>query len=185
MVPDVPVGTYVLSVTTPDYTFDHVSALSFVLQQNIEKERQLRIDVLDSEPTPEVRPYAIGTPLNPPSTILLAYPISLTPRQKHAYFVPHESFNLLAMLSNPMMLMMVVGGAMMLAMPYLMKNMDPEDMEEFKAQHAKVAGLQSAMTSGDLKSSLSAIMGGEDSRAAPVASQSPPATKRGNKNKRR
>lgn len=30
--------------------------------------------------------------------------------------------------------------------------MDPEAMEEFKEQHAKVSGFQSAMASGDLKS---------------------------------
>ncbi|KAF5377532.1 hypothetical protein D9615_005248 [Tricholomella constricta] len=134
-IPDVPVGTYLLSVVSPNYSFD-----------------QLRIDVVNSESMPEVRPYVVGTPLNPPSVVLLPHPITLTPRQNHAYFVPHESFNLMAMLSNPMMLMMVVGGAMMLAMPYLMKNMDPDAMEEFKEQHAKVAGFQSAMASGDLKS---------------------------------
>ncbi|KAG6842511.1 hypothetical protein C0991_000037 [Blastosporella zonata] len=167
-IPDVPVGTYVLSVVTPDYSFD-----------------QLRVDILDSASTPEVRPYTIGTPLNPPSTVLLAYPITLTPRHKHAYFVPHESFNLLAMLSNPMTLMMVVGGAMMLAMPYLMKNMDPEAVEDFKEQHAKVAGFQNTVT-GDLKSSISAIMGGEDSKPAASASHASPATKsRGKVNKRR
>ncbi|KAF8078440.1 hypothetical protein FPV67DRAFT_1465276 [Lyophyllum atratum] len=156
-IPDVPVGTYVLSVISPDYAFD-----------------QLRIDVLDSISVPEVRPYVAGTPLNPPSTVLLPSPIILTPRQKHAYFVPHESFNLMAMLSNPMMLMMVVGGAMMLAMPYLMKNMDPEAMEEFKEQHAK--------------SGLSAIMGGDEpsTAAAPVTNQPSSAIKnRGNKNRKR
>ncbi|KAG5654739.1 hypothetical protein H0H81_003747 [Sphagnurus paluster] len=153
-IPDVPVGTYLLSVISPAHSFD-----------------QLRIDVVDSESAPEIRLYAPGTPLNPSSTVLLSYPITLVPRQKHAYFVPHESFNLVAMLSNPMMLMMVVGGAMVFAMPYLMvsyydqyvlqivthgfllqKNMDPEAMEEFKEQHAKVSGFQSAMASGDLKS---------------------------------
>ena len=34
--------------------------------------------------------------------------------------MPPETFNLVAMMSNPMMLLMVLGGGMMLAMPYLM-----------------------------------------------------------------
>jgi hypothetical protein len=44
----------------------------------------------------------------------------MIPREKSVYFVPPETFNLVAMMSNPMMLLMVVGGGMMLAMPYLM-----------------------------------------------------------------
>ncbi|KAG6901853.1 hypothetical protein C0995_007239 [Termitomyces sp. Mi166 len=128
-IPDVPAGTYVLSVLAPDHSFD-----------------QLRIDVVDLESKPQVRPYVIGTPLNPPSTVLLAYPITLTPKSKPPYFVPRESFNLMTMLSNPMMLMMVAGGAMI-----TQKNMDPEAMEEFKEQHAKMASFQNAVASGDLK----------------------------------
>ncbi|KAG6878413.1 hypothetical protein C0993_007014 [Termitomyces sp. T159_Od127] len=133
-IPEVAIGTYVLSVVTPDHSFD-----------------QLRIDVVDMESEPQVRPYVIGTPLNPPSTVLSKYPIILSPKSKYTYFVPRESFNIMGMLSNPMTLMMVVGGAMMLAMPYLMKNMDPEVMEEFKEQHAKMTNFQNAVTSGDIK----------------------------------
>ena len=81
---------------------------------------KLRIDVLPSEAVPEVRPYLPGTPLSPPSPVLLAYPIILTARQKANYFVEPESFNLLGMLRNPMVLMMVVTGALVMGMPYLM-----------------------------------------------------------------
>lgn len=56
------------------------------------------------------------------------------------------------MLKSPMVLMMVFTGGMVLAMPYLMKNMDPESLEEFKEQQAKMAKMQSAITSGDFKS---------------------------------
>lgn len=79
---------------------------------------QLRLDVKNS--TSEVRPYVPGTPLNPPSPVLLPYPVVLIPREKSVYFVPPETFNLIAMMSNPMMLLMVLGGGMMLATPYLM-----------------------------------------------------------------
>ena len=82
---------------------------------------QLRVDVPpEPESSPEVRPYAIGTPLNPPSPIKLPYPVKLVPRQRNSYFVPHQSFSVTLMFQNPMMLIMVFGGVMMLAMPYIM-----------------------------------------------------------------
>ncbi|KAK0481900.1 hypothetical protein IW261DRAFT_1563186 [Armillaria novae-zelandiae] len=128
---DVPAGTYILSVSTHDFVFDQMS---------------FRM------PTVEARPYPPATPLNPPVPNLLPYPLTLTPRTKHNYFVPPDSFNMLGMLKSPMVLMMVFTGAMVLAMPYLMKNMDPEALEDFKEQQAKVAKMQSAVTNGDFKS---------------------------------
>ena len=116
--PGVPNGTYILSLISHDYFFNQVSfylndrfpALTYIFQ--------LRLDVKNS--TVEVRLYTPGTPLNPPSPVPLPYPIVLIPREKSVYFVPPETFNLVGMMSNPMMLLMVLGGGMMLAMPYLM-----------------------------------------------------------------
>jgi ER membrane protein complex subunit 7 len=111
----------------------------------------------------------VGTPLNPPSPVKLPYPIKLVPRERKDYFVPHQSFNVLQMLQNPMMLIMVFGGLMMLAMPYIMvkqnivfdfspsridklfllqKNMDPEVLQEARQSHTKLGALQN----GDLRS---------------------------------
>ena len=82
---------------------------------------QLRVDVPpEPKSPPEVHAYAVGTPLNPLSPVQLPYPIKLVPRQRKDYFVPHQSFDVLQMFQNPMMLMMVFGGVMMLAMPYIM-----------------------------------------------------------------
>ncbi|KAF8807574.1 hypothetical protein BYT27DRAFT_7189648 [Phlegmacium glaucopus] len=148
IIPDVLDGTYILSLISHDYSFD-----------------QLRLDVKNS--TTEVRPYVPGTPLNPPSPILLAYPIVLTPREKSAYFVLPETFNLVAMMSNPMMLLMVFGGGMMLAMPYLMKNLDPEALAEFKEQQGKING---ALQSGDLKTGLSALVNATEDNSPTVPS---------------
>jgi hypothetical protein len=85
---------------------------------------QLRIDV-GSEPTPEIRPYVLGTPFNPASSVSLPYPITLAPRSKNAYFVPRESFNLVGMFQNPMMMIMVFTGVLMFAMPYIMVRLLP------------------------------------------------------------
>lgn len=70
-----------------------------------------------------MRPYTVGTPLNPPSPIKLPYPVKLVPRQRKSYFIPHQSFSIMVMLQNPMMLITVFGGLMMLAMPYVMVSM--------------------------------------------------------------
>ncbi len=81
---------------------------------------KLRIDVLDSELPPVVRPYVVGTPLSPPSHIKLPYPITLFARAKYDYYIPRESFNLIGMFQNPMMMIMLFTGVMVLAMPYIM-----------------------------------------------------------------
>ncbi|KAJ2914242.1 hypothetical protein MD484_g6176, partial [Candolleomyces efflorescens] len=168
--PDVPVGTYILSVVTHDYTFD-----------------QLRIDVLDSESSPlEVRPYIVGTPLDPPSTVLLPYPITLSAKDQFSYFSPPESFNIVGMLTNPMAMMMVFGAVMMFSTPYLMKNLDPEALEELKEQQSKVAGVQSAFASGDFKSGVSAIMsGGEPSENVSSNARTPQKSSKGSKRAKR
>ena len=77
------------------------------------------------------------------------------------------------MFQNPMMLMMVFGGVMMLSMPYLLvrfqirvrlpreclcadprvqKSMDPEMVQEFKENQANLSIFQTSLQNGDLKS---------------------------------
>jgi len=167
VIPDVPVGTYILSVSSHDHSFD-----------------QLRIDVLnETNVLPEVRPYVPATPLNPPSTVILPYPITLVARQKNVYFVPQESFNLLAMFQNPMMIMMVVVGVMVLAMPYIMKNMDPEMLDEFKERQAKMHSIQNSLQNGDIKSSISALLTEPDDRKSVSSAKQEPVSTRNRKGK--
>lgn len=80
----------------------------------------MRVDVLETESLPEARPYFPGTPLSPSSPVTLPYPLVLSAKQKHDYFVPRESFNVLAMFQNPMMMMMVGAGVLVLFMPTMM-----------------------------------------------------------------
>ncbi|KAE9410901.1 hypothetical protein BT96DRAFT_242326 [Gymnopus androsaceus JB14] len=138
-IPNVPSGTYLLSVISHDYIFD-----------------QLRIDVTSE--VVEAHPYVPGTPMNPPSSILLPYPVRLSAQQKFNYFIPLESFNIMGMLKSPMILIMIFGGGLVLGMPYLMKSMDPESLEDFKREQARMSQVQSAVQSGDLKSGFSALM---------------------------
>ncbi|KAI8995555.1 hypothetical protein BD414DRAFT_479876 [Trametes punicea] len=174
VIPDVPAGTYILSVVAHDHHFD-----------------QLRVDVLESDTLPEVRPYFPGTPLSPAAPATLPYPIVLSARGKNDYFVPRESFNVLAMFKNPMMLMMLGAGVLVLLMPMMMKNMDPEALEEFKERHAKMSSIQNSLQSGDLASGLSQLLssGGDEHKAAASAPSKGPssggAKQRSSKNKRR
>ncbi|KAI5993266.1 hypothetical protein EDD15DRAFT_2267303 [Pisolithus albus] len=148
-IPDVSPGVYVLSVLSHDYTFD-----------------QLRVDISDVSSIPEIKTYVFGTPLLSSSAVSLSYPVVLSPRSKNSYFKPHESFSLLGMFQNPMMMLMLLTAGMMLATPYIMKNMDPQSLEEFKNQQAKVASVQSSMQDGDFKSGLSTLLTADEKTRA-------------------
>ncbi|KAI5980467.1 hypothetical protein F5J12DRAFT_841209 [Pisolithus orientalis] len=148
-IPDVNPGVYVLSVLSHDYTFE-----------------QFRVDVSDASSIPEVKSYVFGTPLLSPSAVILPYPIILSPRSKNSYFKPHESFSLLGMFRNPMMMLMLFTAGMMLAMPYIMKNLDPQSLEEIKNRREMVASIQNSVQGGDLKSGLSALLAVEDKTKA-------------------
>ncbi|KAH9937616.1 uncharacterized protein B0H18DRAFT_1081740 [Fomitopsis serialis] len=173
-IPDVSPGTYILTVISHDFHFD-----------------KLRVDVFETESLPEIRPYIAGTPLSPPSSITLPYPILLTPRTKNDYFTPQQSFNLMGMFQSPMMLMMLVMGGMMLAMPYIMKTMDPDSLQDFNKRQARIGALQSSLQSGDLSGGLSALMSSaqdESSASTGTAKQTSSSSgvkQRGGKNRRR
>ncbi|KAG8850207.1 hypothetical protein FRB91_009276, partial [Serendipita sp. 411] len=151
-IPHVQPGTYILQVLSPQHYFD-----------------PLRIDVLPSSDLPEIRPYIPGTPLDPPAMVTLPYPLRLTPKHHLSFFTPEESFNILGMLQSPMVLMMGITGLLVLAVPYLMKNMDPETLKEFQDQQQKMTKMQSNM---DLSSGLSNLLsGGTTSQADADASK--------------
>ncbi|KDQ63805.1 hypothetical protein JAAARDRAFT_29852 [Jaapia argillacea MUCL 33604] len=174
-IPDVEPGTYILSVQAHDHTFD-----------------KLRIDVVSTSPLPEIHPYIPGTPLSPASPVVLPYPITLSAKGRHNYFVERQGFNLMGMFQNPMMLMMVVGGAMVFAVPYLTKNMDPEMLQEVAERQAKIQNIQSSLVSGDVKSSFNSLLtmddkpqGNSSGVAASQKANHTPNKSKGGKGKRR
>ena len=77
---------------------------------------------MDSLSSPEVRPYVSGTPLSSTanSHVTIAYPLKIYPRFRNEYFVPKQSFNVMGMLQNPMIMMMGAVGVMVVALPYMM-----------------------------------------------------------------
>ncbi|KIM51094.1 hypothetical protein SCLCIDRAFT_1224851 [Scleroderma citrinum Foug A] len=152
-IPDVDPGTYVMSVLSHDHTFD-----------------KLRIDISSTSALPEIKSHVFGTPLLSPSAVFLSYPITLTPRGKNSYFKPHESFSVLGMFQNPMMVLMLLTGLMLLGLPYVMKNTDPQTLEEIKGQHAKFANIQNSIQSGNIKSGISALLTGDEETKSAGAS---------------
>jgi len=56
------------------------------------------------------------------------------------------------------MIMMVVVGVLMLGMPYILKNLDPEVQQDFSERHAKLQSIQQSMQSGDIKTGLSTLV---------------------------
>ena len=84
----------------------------------------MRVDVFETDSLPEVRPYFPGTPLSPAHAVTLPYPVQLAARKKLDFFGPRESFNVLAMFKNPMMMMMLGAGVLVLFMPTMMVRPD-------------------------------------------------------------
>ena len=112
--------TYILSVLSPnDFTFDQVcsSATAYALPPTL---TQLRIDVSSTSLLPDIKSHIFGTILLSSSAVSLPYPIALIPHGKNNYFKPHASFSLLGMFQNPMMMMMLLTGVMVLGLPYVM-----------------------------------------------------------------
>ena len=107
-----------------DHLFDQVSFTPFLCPgvARLTLPLQYRIDFMDSLSPPEVRPYVPGTPLSSTanSPVTVTYPLSVHPRYKNEYFVPKQSFNVMGMLQNPMIMMMGAVGIMVVAMPYMM-----------------------------------------------------------------
>ncbi|KAF9786971.1 hypothetical protein BJ322DRAFT_1052986 [Thelephora terrestris] len=166
VIPDVPKGTYVLNIVARNYLFD-----------------QYRIDVVDTLSAPEARPYLPGTPLSSTanSHVTIAHPLKVYPRFKNEYFVPKQSFNVMGMLQNPMIMMMGAVGVMVVAMPYMMKNLDPEQLKEVQQSQARMVNMQSSITSGDLSGIRSMFTEGSDNVGSSSATPSTPVKNRGKK----
>ncbi|KAH7345349.1 hypothetical protein B0J17DRAFT_639542 [Rhizoctonia solani] len=95
----------------------------------------------------------------------LPHPLTLSARSKNVYFTPREGFNLAGMFQNPMMLMMVVTGAMVMFMPKLMDNLSEETKQELQQKQQDMFGVANQAASGlpndlDVGSARAALTGG-------------------------
>lgn len=150
LVPEVPGGEHLLSVRAHDHVFEQVLVQVSLDGNNISK----------------IVPYIPGT-ITSTSAPQLPYPIKLSAVSRHEYYIPHESFNIMAMFGNPMTLMMVVGAVLIFATPYLSKLVDPEAMKEVQGALAENRATPAAPgTGGPSTSSTTPKEGPATSKAA-------------------
>jgi len=77
------------------------------------------------------------------------------------------------MFKSPMMLMMLVTGGLMFAMPYLMSNMDPETLNEVKGRQNKMAAAQNSLQNMDIGGLANLLSGESDNNAQPSKHTAP------------
>merc|ERR1711966_286352 len=91
----------------------------------------------------------------------IPHPLDLTAHASYEYYEPRPGFSPFSMLKNPMVMMMLSGGGMLLV-PRMMESMDPEEREQMQRTMAN-QGNRSKMLSGMLKG----MTGAEESQAVP------------------
>jgi len=86
----------------------------------------------------------------------IPHPLILTAHAKYDFFEKRQRFSLLSMLNNPMFMMMLFSVVLMLMMPKMLENLDPEQQEQFKQRMQSNQGDPTKLLSqlwGDLSSS--------------------------------
>ena len=111
---DVEPGVYLLDVLSVDYIFSQVKL-------NLPKAGGEAIRCLEYR-----YPGAAKQPM--------AYPLELAAHVKQQYFEVRETPGLHTLFRNPMMLMLLFTGAVVVLMPKMMDNMDPEEMKKMQEQ---------------------------------------------------
>ncbi|CAO3681982.1 unnamed protein product [Umbelopsis vinacea] len=113
--PAVPNGNYFLEVQSVNYVFP-----------------KIRVDVEDENVRGAYS--ALGSDWAT-TGYEVPYPFVIKAKADAEYFLKREGFNVMNMFKNPMMIMMGLSAVMLFALPKMMANINPEDMEEFnKAQ---------------------------------------------------
>ena len=110
----VPPGVHLLDVYSPDYLFSQVKV-------------QLLPDSMD-------KPNCIEYAFPGAAKQAIFHPLILKAHAKYEYFEKKAGFNVLSIIANPMVLLMLVSVGMMVAMPYMMENLEPEERERMKKQ---------------------------------------------------
>jgi len=111
---DVEPGVYLLDVLSVDYFFSQIKL-------NLPKTPDSPIQCLEYRyPGAEKRP--------------VDYPLRLVSPMKKQYFEKRETVGLHTLFRNPMLLMVGATGLLVLVMPKLMENMDPEEVKKMNEQ---------------------------------------------------
>ncbi|KAJ2503888.1 hypothetical protein GGI11_007565, partial [Coemansia sp. RSA 2049] len=114
-VENVKAGDSLLEISSADYAFPKV---------------HLRISIKDDGKASIAARYVqVGSEWSE-SAPVLAYPLQISAAQKYEFFTPRQGFNIVAMFSNPYMLMVGASLLGIFVLPKLQANMDPEALKE-------------------------------------------------------
>ncbi|KAL8744635.1 MAG: hypothetical protein Q9190_003140 [Brigantiaea leucoxantha] len=121
--------TYNLNIWCRDWDFD--SGIVIVKAPVVRK---------DEAPQSDIEVYRIKNPSSGKRTRVLPDAEGKIPwamKRKREFYEERSGFNPLEFLKSPMILMAVGGLALVIGMPYLLENMDPEMRKEFEEQQKK------------------------------------------------
>ena len=108
----VPPGSYLVEVVSPNHVFEPA-----------------RIDI--SSKSGKIRARRVNL-LKPTQVLHLPYPLRFKAEEQAQFFEKRESWSMLSMLKNPMLLLLVAPVLLMLIVPKLMKSVDPEYQKEMQ-----------------------------------------------------
>lgn len=64
----------------------------------------------------------------------LKYPLVINPKGTYQYFEAKKGFSIFRLLKNPMVILMLFSVGLMVAMPYMMEGLDPEEKARMREQ---------------------------------------------------
>eukprot|EP00531_Pseudo-nitzschia_arenysensis_P011269 CAMPEP_0116130940 /NCGR_PEP_ID=MMETSP0329-20121206/8742_1 /TAXON_ID=697910 /ORGANISM="Pseudo-nitzschia arenysensis, Strain B593" /LENGTH=214 /DNA_ID=CAMNT_0003625341 /DNA_START=109 /DNA_END=753 /DNA_ORIENTATION=- len=64
----------------------------------------------------------------------LKYPLVINPKGTYQYFEAKKGFSIFGLLRNPMVMMMLFSVGLMVAMPYMMEGLEPEEKARMREQ---------------------------------------------------
>lgn len=164
-------GVHLLDVQSTTYMFSHVKIQL--------KETDATTETLEGNGS-GLEMKCIQYPYVGASKHAIPHPIILTAHATYNYFQPRPGFSIFNLLKNPMVLMMLFSVFLMVAMPTMMENLDPEQKEQMQRQ------MEMQQDPSKMLSQLwGDISGGGDVAGANSSGNSSTKMKNGGKNTRR
>ncbi|KAJ1944307.1 hypothetical protein FBU59_002639 [Linderina macrospora] len=118
-VDNVKLGDSMLEINSAEYSFPKVH-LRILLKE-------------DGRASIAARYVQVGTEWSEDSPVL-AYPLRITASDKFDFFTPRQGFSLIAMFSNPYMMMVGASLAAVFILPRLQAQIDPEALKEMQGE---------------------------------------------------
>ncbi|KAI7884253.1 hypothetical protein K492DRAFT_142909 [Lichtheimia hyalospora FSU 10163] len=134
-------GNYLLEVQSVDYVFP-----------------KLRLEV-DKEKGLTRAAYSIYGQSWDKTGYTVEQPLELRAKAVANYFMQRQGFNIFGLFKNPMFLMLGVSALMLVVMPKMMQNLDPEALKEISQTQADAQKMMTDMPS------LAKMLGGQQSNS--------------------